>query len=47
MMAQPRSNWNRNDPFDAEWAAVEGAQQPSSTNPFAQAGTVKAFEVHM
>ncbi|XP_065343158.1 protein numb isoform X9 [Cloeon dipterum] len=49
-MIGTRAGWNRSDPFDAEWAASEAQrtqQQPSSTNPFAQAGTVKAFEVHM
>ncbi|CAB3363276.1 Hypothetical predicted protein [Cloeon dipterum] len=46
-MIGTRAGWNRSDPFDAEWAASEAQrtqQQPSSTNPFAQAGTVKAFE---
>ncbi|XP_059475749.1 protein numb isoform X2 [Neocloeon triangulifer] len=48
-MMGPRSGWNRNDPFDAEWVPSEAqrAQQTSSTNPFAQTGAVKAFEVHM
>ncbi|KAF4517362.1 hypothetical protein B566_EDAN014163 [Ephemera danica] len=42
------AGWNRNDPFDAEWAALAAArtQQNASTNPFAQ-GAIKAFEVQM
>lgn len=42
----PKQGWNRNDPFDAEWANIAAKTQQASTNPFAQ-GAVKAFEVQM